>query len=105
MPLAFLTVFGYFLVSSFFGWPLFVHELLRYRLRVRHNVAGASAFLGTLASFVMLAFIDSKFRVHHLDLGWWGWAIPAVWLYGPFVLWFILRLRRPRITPDGQMKT
>jgi len=95
MSLGFLTLFGYFFVLSFFGWPLFVYELLRHHLGFRYHSAGALAFLSTVLAFVVLDTIGSAFRMYRIETRW-PWVIWCIWMYGPFVLWLIYRLRRPR---------
>ncbi len=96
MSLAFLTPFGYFFVLSFFGWPLFVYELVRHHLGFRYHSAGALAFLSVLLAFIVLDLIGSVFRMYHIEVGWWSWVIFCIWLDGPFVLWLFFRLRRAR---------
>src|SRR5690242_9422566 len=99
MILGFLTVFGYFFVLSFFGWPLFIYELFRHHFHFRYHSAGALAFLSVLLSFMVLDTIGSVLRMYRIEIGWWSWLIWAIWMWGPFLLWFIFRLRRPRSLP------
>ena len=99
MSLAFLTPFGYFFVLSYFGWPLFVYEVCRHHLSFRYHSAGALAFLSVLLSFMLLDMFGSVLRIYRIELGWWSWVIFCVWLDGPLVGWFFLRLRRARSGP------
>jgi hypothetical protein len=96
MTLGFLTFFGYFFVLSFFGWPLFVYEVCRHHLGFRYHAAGALAFLSVLISFMVLDTIGSALRIYGIEIGWWSWTIWGIWILGPFVLWLVFRLRRPR---------
>jgi hypothetical protein len=62
MLLGFLTLYGYFLLFSFVGPPLFTYELVRYRLHLRYQLALAWAFFSIPILFTILTFLDGTFR-------------------------------------------
>jgi hypothetical protein len=105
MLLGFLTLYGYFLLFSFVGPPLFTYELVRYRLHLRYQLALAWAFFSIPIVFTILTFLDGAFRFAPAPPKWTSVLPGAILLDGSFVLWLILRLRRPLVIADDDAKT
>ena len=81
-----------------------MYEVLRNHLGFRYHTAGALAFLSTLLAFMVLDMMGSALRFSPIQ---WPWTlvISCVWLWSPYVLWLIFRIRRARAPRHPDTKT
>lgn len=93
-----------FLILSCLGWPLFVYEFFRHHVGLRYHPAGALAFLSTAIALGIAQMIAAPPHTSDSDTTL-RTILVGVWIYGPFVLWLILRIRRARTFRRQHTKT
>ena len=102
--LGLMTLALLILILSCLGWPLFVYELFRHHLGFRYHPSGALAFLSTAIALGVAQMIAADPHTSDPHRAFRA-AFVGVWIYSPFVLWLILRIRRSRAVRGEHTKT
>ena len=94
-----ITFAGLVLILSFFGWPLFVYELLKHHLHL--HSAGAWAAASALISFAILDVVGQLEFLNGVE-GQAPFVFTLTWRGIPFLLWTIWRIHRYRASRNAK---